>query len=77
MKEVGLSAYHFDAQAFLFAAHDMDGGDFAALDTLQYGLARDVERKRLGKFGLTLEPTKTELLPPQHKPAHVQICQQW
>jgi hypothetical protein len=20
---------------------------------------------------------KTELLPPQHKPAHVQICQQW
>src|SRR5580693_4527537 len=44
MKEVGLSAYHFDAQAFLFAAHDMDGGEFAALDTLQHGLARDAER---------------------------------
>ena len=37
-------AYHFDTQAFLFAAHDMDGGEFAALDTLQYGLARDAER---------------------------------
>src|SRR5262249_8170871 len=44
MKEVGLSAYHFDAQAFLFAAHDMDGSEFTALDTLQYGLARDAER---------------------------------
>src|SRR6516164_6231721 len=44
IEEVGLSAYHFDAQAFLFAAHDMDGGEFAALDTLQYGLARDAER---------------------------------
>jgi hypothetical protein len=44
MEEVGLSAYHFDAQAFLFAAHDMDGGEFAALDTLQYGLPRDAER---------------------------------
>src|ERR1700759_4365685 len=43
MKEVGLSAYHFDAQAFLFATHDMDGGEFAALDTPQYGLARDAE----------------------------------
>src|SRR5215471_2129188 len=44
MEEVGLSAYHFDAQAFLFAAHDVDRGEFAALDTLQYGLARDTER---------------------------------
>src|SRR5215469_5218065 len=44
MEEVGLSAYHFDAQAFLFAAHDMDRNKFAALDTLQYGLARDAER---------------------------------
>ena len=44
MKEVGLLAYHFDAQAFLFAAHDMDRSEFAALDTLQYGLARDAER---------------------------------
>src|SRR5256714_8406695 len=44
MEEVGLSAYHFDTQAFLFAAHDMDGGEFAALDTLQYGLAREAER---------------------------------
>jgi len=26
------------------AAHDMDGGEFAALDTLQHGLARDAER---------------------------------
>jgi hypothetical protein len=31
-------------QAFLFGAHDMDGGEFAALDTLQYGLTRDAER---------------------------------
>src|ERR1700752_4525613 len=44
MKEVRLSAYHFDAQAFLIAAHDMNRGEFAALDTLQYGLARDAER---------------------------------
>src|SRR6516225_8689538 len=44
IEEVGLSAYHFDAQAFLFAAHDIDGGEFAALDTLQYSLARDAER---------------------------------
>jgi hypothetical protein len=44
MKEVGLLAYHFDAQAFLFAAHDMDDGEFAMLDTPQYGLARDAER---------------------------------
>src|SRR5215468_7194368 len=44
IEEVGLLAYHFDTQAFLFAAHDMDGGEFAALDTLQYGLARDTER---------------------------------
>ena len=44
MEEVGLSAYHFDAQAFLFAAHDMDRGEFAALDTLQYSLARDAKR---------------------------------
>ena len=27
MEEVGLSAYDFDAQAFLFAAHDMDGAE--------------------------------------------------
>ena len=39
-----LSAYHFDAQAFLLSAHDMDSGEFAALDTLQYGLPRDAER---------------------------------
>src|SRR5262250_3329502 len=44
IEEVGLLAYYFDTQAFLFAAHDMDGGEFAALDTLQYGLARDAER---------------------------------
>jgi hypothetical protein len=37
-------AYHLDTEAFLFAAHDMDRGEFAALDTLQYGLARDAER---------------------------------
>ena len=39
-----MSAYHFDAQAFLFAAHDVERSEFAALDTLQYGLARDAER---------------------------------
>ena len=44
IEEVGLSAYHFDAQAFLLAAHDMDGVEFAALDTLQHGLAGDAER---------------------------------
>ena len=46
MEEVGLLTYRFDTQAFLFAAHDMDGGEFAALDTLQYGLARDAEFHR-------------------------------
>jgi hypothetical protein len=44
IEEVGLLSYHFDTQAFLFAAHNMVGGEFAALDTLQYGLARDAER---------------------------------
>jgi hypothetical protein len=33
MDEVGLLTYRFDTQAFLFDAHDMDGGEFAALDT--------------------------------------------
>ena len=37
-------ANQYPSQAFLFAAHDMDGGEFAALDTLQYGLARDAAR---------------------------------
>ena len=27
-----------------FCAHDMDRGEFAALDTLQYGLGREAER---------------------------------
>ena len=44
VEEVELSAYHFDPQAFLFAVRDMDYGEFAALDTLRYGLARDAER---------------------------------
>ena len=35
--------YHFDAQAFLFAAHDMDAGEFAALDAA-IRLARHAER---------------------------------
>src|SRR6516165_2240669 len=65
IEEVGLSAYHFDAQAFLFAAHDMDGGEFAALDTLQYGLARDAERariaSRIGKKSSPASPLKRSL----------------
>ncbi len=44
IKEPELLAYDFDAQAFLLAAHDVYGGEFAALDTLQHGLARHAER---------------------------------
>ena len=36
IKEPELLAYDFDAQAFLLAAHDVYGGEFAALDTLQH-----------------------------------------
>src|SRR5271165_2262782 len=36
--------YRFDPQAFLLSSHDMDGVEFAALDTLQYGLAGDPEK---------------------------------
>src|SRR4051794_8838455 len=43
IKEPDLSAYDFDAQAFLLAAHDVYGGEFAALDTLQHGLAGHAE----------------------------------
>jgi len=32
-----MSRYRFDPQAFLLSSHDMDGIEFAALDTLQYG----------------------------------------
>jgi hypothetical protein len=34
-----LPVYRFDTESFLLAAHDMDRGELAALDTLQYGLA--------------------------------------
>src|SRR5439155_15523811 len=39
-----MSRCRFDPQAFLLSAHDMDGIEFAALDTLQYGLAGDPEK---------------------------------
>src|SRR4029077_10142300 len=39
VKQRGMSRYRFDPQAFLLSSHDMDGIEFAALDTLQYGLA--------------------------------------
>ena len=39
-----MSRYRFDLQAFLLSSHDMDGIEFAALDTLQYGLAGDPEK---------------------------------
>src|SRR4051812_28949135 len=44
LEEPELLAYDFDAQAFLLAAHDVHGGEFAALDTLQHGLAGHAER---------------------------------
>ena len=43
IKEPELLAYDFDAQAFLLAAYDVYGGEFAALDTLQHGLAGHAE----------------------------------
>src|SRR2546423_1731196 len=64
MEEVGLLTYRFDTQAFLFAAHDMDGGEFAALDTLQYGLAREAERAHclaLGRKSSPASPLKRSL----------------
>src|SRR5262249_32745707 len=39
-----MSRCRFDPQAFLLSSHDMDGIEFAALDTLQYGLAGDPEK---------------------------------
>ena len=39
-----MSRYRFDPQAFLLSSHDMEGIEFAALDTLQYGLAGDPEK---------------------------------
>ena len=39
-----MSRYRSDLQAFLLSSHDMDGIEFAALDTLQYGLAGDPEK---------------------------------
>src|SRR5246127_2471638 len=39
-----MSRYRFDPQSFLLSSHDMDGIEFAALDTLQYGLAGDPEK---------------------------------
>src|SRR6202045_1104000 len=39
-----MSRYRFDPQAFLLSSHDMDGIEFAALETLQYGLAGDPEK---------------------------------
>ena len=42
-EEPELLAYHIDAQTFLLAAHDVDGGEFTTFDTLQHGLARHAE----------------------------------
>src|ERR1700739_1057666 len=39
-----MSRYRFDPQAFLLSSHAMYGIEFAALDTLQYGLAGDPEK---------------------------------
>src|SRR5256885_14534767 len=36
--------YSLDPQAFLLSPLDMDGIEFAALDTLQHGLTRDAEK---------------------------------
>src|ERR1700737_2624369 len=44
IEEPRLLGYHLDAESFLLAAHDMDRLEFAALDTLQYGRARNAER---------------------------------
>lgn len=44
IEEVGLLVYDLDSESFLLAAHDMGGFEFAALDALPHGLARDAER---------------------------------
>src|SRR5229473_1299391 len=44
IEEPRLLGYHLDAESFLLAAHDMDRLEFAALDTLQHGRARNAER---------------------------------
>jgi len=38
-KSSGCRANRFDAESFLLAAHDTDGVELAAVDTLQYALA--------------------------------------
>src|SRR5580693_5852281 len=40
-----MSRYRFDPQAFRRSSHDMDGIEFAPLDTLQYGLAETPRRR--------------------------------
>src|SRR5262249_18849504 len=47
LEEAGLLAYHFDTQSFLFAAHDMDGGEFAALDARGNARARRLAPDRI------------------------------
>src|SRR5262249_56050387 len=44
VEQLHLTGYHFDAESFLLAAHDMDGFKLAALYTLQHGLAGDTQR---------------------------------
>jgi len=38
LKQAGLSVYYFDSQAFTPSTPNMNGFEFAALYTLQYGL---------------------------------------
>src|SRR5712671_4506295 len=57
-----MSRYRFDPQAFLLSSHDMDGLELAALDTLQHGLARNVEKAHClvhGEVALRLLIDKT------------------
>jgi hypothetical protein len=45
-KRGGFGVWDQDSQAFSASVADVDGVEFAALDTLQHGLARDAERDR-------------------------------
>ena len=44
VKKVWLVDYNFDSQALSASLADMDGFEFAALDTLQHGLAGHAEQ---------------------------------
>ena len=60
-----MSRYRFDPQAFLLSSHDMDGIEFAVLDTLQYGLV-ETPRRRIAWY-IVRKPFGASLTKPSRR----------